>query len=69
MATTQEHIESSMTVLKPRTKPLTVFVPVGTLDALRSLAADHERSVSAEVRWLLRQYVESPDPDSFGDVR
>ncbi len=58
-----------MTVLKPRTKPLTVFVPVATLDALRSLAADHERSVSAEVRWLLRQYVESPDPDSFGDVR
>jgi hypothetical protein len=69
MATTQEHIESSMTVLKPRTRPLTVFVPESTHDALRILAAEHERSLSAEVRWLLRQYVESPDPDSFGDVR
>ena len=69
MATTEEHLESRVTIMKPRTRPLTVFVPESTHDSLRSLAAEHERSLSAEVRWLLRRYVEDPDPDTFGDVR
>lgn len=55
-----------MTVLKPRTKPLTVFIPESVHENLRTLAAEHERSVSAEVRWLLRRYVEDPDPETFG---
>jgi hypothetical protein len=69
MSTTAEHLESPVTIMKPRTRPLTVFVPESVHENLRTLAAEHERSLSAEVRWLLRQYVESPDPDTFGDIR
>jgi plasmid stability protein len=58
-----------MTVLKPRTRPVIILLPEVIHEALRSLASEHERSMSAELRWLIRQYVESLDPDSFGDVR
>ena len=69
MSTTAEHLESPVAIMKPRTRPVTVFVPEGVHENLRTLAAEHERSLSAEVRWLLRRYVENPDPDTFGDVR
>ena len=69
MSTTAEHLDSPVTIMKPRTRAVTIFLPEVIHEDLRSLAAEHERSMSAELRWLIRQYVESPDPDSFGDVR
>jgi len=69
MSKTAEHLESRVTIMKPRTRPVTIFLPEVTHEALRSLAAEHERSMSAELRWLIRRYVEDPDPDTFGDVR
>ena len=66
MSKIAEHLESQVTIMKPRTRPVTVFISEATHEALRSLAAEHERSLSAELRWLVRRYVEDPDPDTFG---
>ena len=46
--------------MKPRTRPVTVFVPEAVHEDLRNMAAEHERSLSAEVRWLLRRYINDP---------
>jgi len=66
MSKTAKYLESSMAILKPRTRPVTVFVPESVHEGLRALAAEHERSLSAELRWLIRRYVEDPDPETFG---
>lgn len=69
MSKSAEHLDSPVTILKPRSRPVTFFIPEQTREALRNLASEHERSMSAELRWLVRRYTEDPDPDTFGDIR
>lgn len=65
MAETAEHLKSSIRVLKPRGVAMTVFVPESLHEFLRDLAAEHERSLSGELRWILKSY--SEDPAAFGE--
>ncbi len=65
MAKTEERPQSPVTVLKPRGTPMTVFLPQGVHEHLRSLAAQNERSLSGEVRWVLKRY--SDDPTAFDE--
>ena len=44
---------------------MTVFVPESLHEFLRDLAAEHERSLSGELRWILKSY--SEDPAAFGE--
>ena len=44
---------------------MTVFLPQGVHEHLRSLAAQNERSLSGEVRWILKRY--SDDPTAFDE--
>jgi plasmid stability protein len=53
-----------ITTLAPEeqdTRALTVFLPADVHEGLREVARQNERSLSAEVRHLLRRYVESPE--------
>jgi len=61
MAQTAEHLKSPLTVLKPQGVPVTVFLPQGIHEHLRNLAAQNERSLSGEVRWVLKRYSEYPE--------
>jgi hypothetical protein len=65
MAKPAEHLESPVTVLKPQGTSMTIFLPQGIHEYLRNLAAEHERSLSREVRWVLKRY--SEDPQAFGE--
>jgi hypothetical protein len=65
MAKAEEHLKSSIMVLKPQGTSMTIFLPQGIHDYLRNLAAEHERSLSGEVRWVLKRY--SEDPTAFGE--
>ena len=49
-----------------RGKALTVRLPEDALERLKELAVEHERSLAAEVRYLLRRYAD--DPESFGGL-
>lgn len=60
MAQTKEHLQSPVTVLKRRGTPMTVFLSEGVHDHLRGLAAQNERSLSGEVRWVLKRYCDNP---------
>lgn len=44
---------------------MTVFLPEGVHEHLRNLAAQNERSLSGEVRWVLKRY--SEDPAAFDE--
>jgi hypothetical protein len=65
MAKAEEHLKSSITVLKPQGTSMTIFLPQGIHNYLRNLAAEHERSLSGEVRWVLKRY--SEDPTALGE--
>ena len=65
MAQTEEHLQSPVTVLKRRGTPMTVFLSEGVHEHLRGLAAQNERSLSGEVRWVLKRYCD--DPQAFGE--
>jgi hypothetical protein len=59
---TAEHLKSSMTVLEPRRgQAVTIRLSEGVHASLQALAAENERSVSAEIRWVLRRYSEYPE--------
>jgi hypothetical protein len=64
MSEPAEHHGNPKSLLKPRGKAVTVFIPEEVHKDLRELAAVNERSVSAEIRYLVRRYTE--EPDSFG---
>ena len=65
MATKAEHLKSSMTVLKPQGTAVTIHLPQSLHEFLRNLAGEHERSLSGELRWVLKRY--SEDPGAFGE--
>jgi hypothetical protein len=65
MAKPAESLENPVTVLKPQGTSMTIFLPQGIHEYLRNLAAEHERSLSGEVRWVLKRY--SEDPQAFGE--
>lgn len=65
MAKTAEHLESPVTLLKPRGVAMTVFLPQAVHERLKNLAVQDERSLSAQVRWILRRY--SDYPAAFDD--
>jgi hypothetical protein len=44
---------------------VTVFLPQDVHETLRELASQNERSVSAEIRYLIRKY--TSDPYTFSD--
>jgi hypothetical protein len=56
-------MRGSITVPERRSRPVTVFLDVSLLEALRAVAAENERSMSGELRHLVRRYVE--DPEAF----
>lgn len=60
MAKTAEHLESPVTVLKPRGAAMTVFLPPIIHEHLKDLAVQDERSLSAQVRWVLKKYCDYP---------
>jgi hypothetical protein len=39
---------------------VTVVLPETVYRGLKELAAEHERSLAAELRWSAKQYVEDP---------
>ena len=62
MAKAAEHLEGSMTVLKPRRgQAITIRLSDSVHESLRNLAEANERSVSGEIRWALRRYSEYPE--------
>jgi hypothetical protein len=65
VAKTEEHLKSTVALLKPRGVAITVFVPESLHGYLRNLAAEHERSLSGELRWVLKRY--SEDPAAFDE--
>jgi hypothetical protein len=42
---------------KPPQKKVAFIMPVGLLEQMRALAAQHRRSLVGEIVWALRQYV------------
>lgn len=65
MAKTANHLQSPVSVIRPRGTAMTVFLPEGVHEHLRNLAAQNERSLSGEVRWVLKRY--SEDPAAFDE--
>ncbi len=63
MATTTEHLENSTNVQKQSSRPVTIFLPQDVHESLRGLASQNERSMSGEIRYVLKKYTE--DPYSF----
>lgn len=61
MATTAEHLKSQVTLLKSKGVALTVFLPPGIHAHLKDLADQNERSLSGEIRWVLKRYSEYPE--------
>ena len=60
---TVEDLDHPQAVLKRKSRPLTVFLDESLLEALREVAAGHERSMSGELRHLVRRYID--DPEAF----
>lgn len=46
-----------MSTTKQQPKTTTVRLPLDVVEAVRAIAVQHERSLSAEMRVALRQYV------------
>jgi hypothetical protein len=42
-------------------RAVTIFLPIETHQALRDLARDNERSLSAELRYIVKRYVDAPE--------
>lgn len=42
-------------------KRMTFLIPADIAEALKELAQDHERSVAAEIRWILRKATDEPE--------
>jgi hypothetical protein len=63
VSNTAEDMRGSVTEPQRRSRPVTVFLDVGLLEALRAVAAENERSMSGELRHLIRRYVD--DPEAF----
>jgi len=40
---------------------ITITLAPDVRDSLRALAQEHERSLSGELRWILRRYAEDPE--------
>lgn len=40
---------------------ITISLAPDVRDSLRALAQEHERSLSGELRWILRRYAEDPE--------
>ena len=55
-----EHLESPVTLLKPRGVAITIFLPQSIHEHLKNLAVQNERSLSGEARWALKSYCEDP---------
>jgi hypothetical protein len=51
----------------PRTCHLSVMLPLRLYEALISMASDHERSISGEIRWLVREKAEEAGLMSMWD--
>jgi hypothetical protein len=65
VAKTAGHLRSPVTGLKQSSRAVTVFLPQDVHETLRELASQNERSVSAEIRYLIRKY--TSDPYTFSD--
>ena len=65
MAESAESLKNSVTVIKPQVTAATIHLPSSLHEYLRGLAAEHERSLSGELRWVLKRY--SDDPQAFGE--
>lgn len=57
---TAKGLENALPTPAPslRGKAVTVFIPEEVHEELREYAEEHERSLAAEVRWLIRRYCE-----------
>jgi hypothetical protein len=58
-------LENSTNVLKQSSRPVTIFWPQALHQSLRGLASQNERSLTGEIRYVLKKYTE--DPYSFGN--
>jgi hypothetical protein len=65
MSDTAEAMNGRVAVLERRSRPVTVFLDASLLEAFRAVAAQNERSMSGELRHLIRRYVECPE--AFSD--
>jgi hypothetical protein len=65
MRNTAEDLSGSVTVLERRSRPVTVFLDESLLEGLREVASQNERSMSGEIRHLIRRYIEDPDAFRF----
>jgi hypothetical protein len=63
MRSTAEHLNGSVAVLERRSRPVTVFLDAHLLEGLKQVAAENERSMSGEIRHLIRRYID--DPEAF----
>lgn len=52
---------NNLTLGAPRRSRLHLELDLDIRRRLEEIAHEHERSVSAELRWLTRRYVEAPD--------
>jgi hypothetical protein len=57
---TAEHLENSTNMLKQSSRAVTVFLPQDVDESLRGLASQKERSLSGEIRYVLKRYTEDP---------
>ena len=60
MATNANQLQSPVSVIKPRGQVLTIRLPQGIHERLKNLAVQDERSLSAQVRWVLKRYSDYP---------
>ena len=66
MAKAAEHLKGSMTVLQPRRgHAITIRLSDSVYESIRALATENERSLSGEIRWVLKNY--SNYPAAFDD--
>ena len=57
MSETVEHLRNA-SALHPRRRAVTVVLPEDVYQGLKDLATEHERSLAAELRWAVKQYIE-----------
>jgi hypothetical protein len=60
MRNTAEVHHGEVAVLERRTQPVTVHFERAVLEELRSAAREDERSVAAQVRHVIKRYLEDP---------
>jgi hypothetical protein len=63
MSRTAEDLRRPAVVPKRRSRPVTVFLDEDLLEGLRAVADENERSMSGEIRHLIRRYID--DPEAF----